>query len=187
MLSHVEALLLSLVAEKPSYAYELEKEIEWRQMRRWVKIGVASIYQVLRRLERKGLVTSKKEREGNLPERSRYFLTERGREELVATAKELLSRLEWYYLDLNLGLECSHVLTPEEIAACLKRRLKAVESNLKRLDRDKEMYPSGSGFVKSQAVLNSLAAFRRAERDCLLALLDCLARSSGGGENKGKG
>lgn len=171
MLSHVEAILLSLVNERPSYAYELEKEIERRQMRRWVKIGVASIYQVLRRLEQKGLVTSKKEREGNLPERSRYFLTERGREELVAAAKELLSRLEWFYLDLNLGLECSDVLTRDEMVACLQKRLRAVEANLRRLDQDRHLYPSGNGFFKGQAVLDSLTAFRKAERDYLRALL----------------
>lgn len=60
MLSNVEVLLLSIVNEKPSYAYEIDKAIDHRDMRRWVRVGVASIYQVLKRLEEKDFVYSKK-------------------------------------------------------------------------------------------------------------------------------
>ncbi|NLL21583.1 MAG: PadR family transcriptional regulator, partial [Firmicutes bacterium] len=51
MLSNIEVLLLSIVNEKPSYAYEIDKIIDLRNMRVWARIGVASIYQVLKRLE----------------------------------------------------------------------------------------------------------------------------------------
>ena len=45
-LSNIEVVLLSIVNEKPSYAYEIDKTIDLRDMRRWIRIGVASIYQV---------------------------------------------------------------------------------------------------------------------------------------------
>ena len=61
-LSNIEVILLSIVNEKPSYAYEIDKTINLRDMRRWVRIGVASIYQALKKLEEKGLVYSKKEK-----------------------------------------------------------------------------------------------------------------------------
>jgi DNA-binding PadR family transcriptional regulator len=51
ILSNIEVILLSIVNEKPSYAYEIDKIIDSRDMRKWVRIGVASIYQVLKRLE----------------------------------------------------------------------------------------------------------------------------------------
>ncbi len=43
VLSNIEAVLLSVVNEKPSYAYEIDKIINIRNVRMWVKIGVASI------------------------------------------------------------------------------------------------------------------------------------------------
>lgn len=64
LLSNIEVTLLSIVNEKPSYAYEIDKIIDIRDMRRWVRIGVASIYQVLKKLEKKNLFIPKKKRKG---------------------------------------------------------------------------------------------------------------------------
>ncbi len=135
MLSNIELTLLSLINEKPSYAYEIDKQIEAREMRRWVKIGVASVYQVLERLEKKGMLLAKREQEGKMPERRRYYITEPGQQELARGAVNLLSRIDWYYLDLNVGLECSDVLPPEEVAICLGKRLREVKANLIRMTR----------------------------------------------------
>jgi DNA-binding PadR family transcriptional regulator len=81
-LSNIEVILLSIVNEKPSYAYEIDKTIDLREMRRWVRVGVASIYQVLKKLEGKNLVYSQKEKEGSMPERKRYYVTGAGEEGL---------------------------------------------------------------------------------------------------------
>lgn len=40
-LSNIEAILLSIVNEKPSYAYEINKVIDYRNIRMWVRVGVA--------------------------------------------------------------------------------------------------------------------------------------------------
>jgi len=176
MLSNIEVILLSIVNEKPSYAYEIEKTISLRDMRRWVRVGVASVYQVLKRLEEKNLVYSKKEKEGRMPERKRYYLTDYGREALVEASKRLLSSLEWYYLDLNVGLEASDLLTPKEIAGCLAKRLAMVQANKKRL---KEMYAAGSDAVfKKKAVIKNLINFREAEESFLHEFLRELSGSN---------
>jgi DNA-binding PadR family transcriptional regulator len=64
VLSNIEAVLLSVVNEKPSYAYEIDKIINIRNVRMWVKIGVASIYQVLKKLEKKKVSVFKKRKRG---------------------------------------------------------------------------------------------------------------------------
>lgn len=170
MLSNVEVVLLSIVNEKPSYAYEIDKTIDSRDMRRWVRIGVASIYQVLKRLEEKNLVYSEKEKEGRMPDRNRYYITDSGKEALVEDSKRLLSNLEWYYLDLNLGLEISDLLTPMEIAECLTKRLAAVQSNKKRLN---EIYLADNDMLfKKKSVIKSLIYLREAEEKFLEELLE---------------
>lgn len=169
VLSNIEVILLSIVSEKPSYAYEIDKTIECRDMRRWVRVGVASIYQVLKRLEEKDLVYSQKEKEGRMPDRKRYYITNSGKEALAEASKRLLSNLEWYYLDLNVGLETSDVLTTEEMTGCLTKRLALVRSNIKRM---KENFSVGIEMpYKKKEVIKNLIFFREAEERFLQEIL----------------
>ena len=174
MLSNIEVILLSIVNENPSYAYEIDKTIDNRDMRRWVRVGVASIYQVLKKLEGKDLVYSQKEKEGRMPERKRYYITKSGKLALVEASKRLLSELEWYYLDLNVGLETSDLMNPGEIADCLTRRLTRVQSNKSKL---LEIYSEKDILVKKKLVIKNLICFREAEETFLREILQELYKS----------
>lgn len=176
MLSNVEVVLLSIVNEKPSYAYEIDKTIVNRDIRRWVRVGVASIYQVLKRLEDKDLVYSQKEKEGRMPDRKRYYITDTGKAALIETSKRLLSDIEWYYLDLNVGLVTSDLLSTMEIANCLKERLARAQLNKKRLN---EMFSADNDIVfKKKAVIKNLIYFREAEEKFLREVIQELSTST---------
>ena len=164
-LSNIEAILLSIVNEKPSYAYEIDKIIDSRELRTWAKIGVASIYQVLKRLEQKKMVISKIEKEGRMPDRKRYYITKFGKTALVENAKQLISSFEWYYFNLNVGLEISDLLTNEELVTCAKKRLAVVQSNAKVLKK-KFTFGNEKSF-KKKAVIKNLLLFREAEETFL--------------------
>ncbi len=171
-LSNIEVILLSIVNEKPSYAYEIDKTIDLREMRRWVRVGVASIYQALKKLENKNLVYSQKEKEGRMPERKRYYVTDDGKSALIDSSKKLLSSFEWHYLDLNVGLESSDLLTPTEIAACVEERFFRVQANKNKLA---EIITAGNNTMfKKKAVINNLFSFREAEERFLRELLTSL-------------
>ncbi|WP_306368461.1 PadR family transcriptional regulator [Nocardiopsis sp. CC223A] len=51
-----ELTVLALVVERPRHGYDLEQVIEQRGIRRWADIGFSSIYYLLGRLEKRGLV-----------------------------------------------------------------------------------------------------------------------------------
>jgi DNA-binding PadR family transcriptional regulator len=173
LLSNIEVLLLSIVNEKPSYAYEIDKIIDLKNVRDWARIGVASIYQVLKRLEEKNLVYSKKEKEGRMPERKRYYITEEGRIALSEASKRLLSNFERYYLDFNVGLEASDLLTPGEIASCIVKRLARVQTNIQRM---REMYADEKvAAFKKKAVIRNLTRLREAEENFLKEFLQELS------------
>jgi len=60
--------LLGLLKERPMHGYEINNQIEERHMRDWAKIKVASIYNNLLALNKKGLIEVKKKkvrRQGN--------------------------------------------------------------------------------------------------------------------------
>jgi len=165
LLSNKEILLLSIVNEKPSYAYEIDKIIELREIKKWARIGVASIYRVLIKLEEKGLVSSVNEKEGKMPERKRYYITYLGRKALIKEVKRLLSSLEWYYLDLNLGLEACGLLSPEEVSKCLNKRLAKVQSNMQAM---KQIYEKAKGVPgKKRIIMKNLIYLRDAEEKML--------------------
>jgi DNA-binding PadR family transcriptional regulator len=169
LLSNAELIILSLINEKPTYAYEIEKQIEARRMRHWVKIGIASIYQVLERLHRKGYVEFDTEREGKAPERKRYFITSDGQVELKAAVKSLLVQLEWYYLDLNVALEGSDILEPGELKKCLGERLEKARYSLQKLTQNYGTQKNHK--LKAGAIARSVMLFREAEVKFLEELL----------------
>ncbi|WP_217178646.1 PadR family transcriptional regulator [Streptomyces sp. AC495_CC817] len=55
-LTPTELTVLGLVIEHPRHGYDLEQVIEQRGIRRWTDIGFSSIYYVLSKLEKRGLV-----------------------------------------------------------------------------------------------------------------------------------
>ena len=90
MLTNIELILIKFIREKPSYAYEIERMINERGIRQWVKIGGTTVYQVLDRLAKKGILQVSLEKEGNMPQRKRYSLTPVGKELCQVTARNLL-------------------------------------------------------------------------------------------------
>jgi DNA-binding PadR family transcriptional regulator len=55
-MTNAETAILTLLAEQPRYGYEIEQIIAERGMREWTEIGFSSIYNLLKKLEREGLV-----------------------------------------------------------------------------------------------------------------------------------
>ncbi|MCC7208685.1 MAG: PadR family transcriptional regulator, partial [Anaerolineae bacterium] len=92
MLTNAELAILSLLAEMPRHGYDLEAQIEARQMRNWTEIGFSSIYYILNKLEKAGLVASQREPSpGGGPDRKVYRLTEDGRATWQSAALDLLA------------------------------------------------------------------------------------------------
>jgi DNA-binding PadR family transcriptional regulator len=165
MLSNIEVMLLSILNERPSYAYEINKTIEFRNMRKWVKVGSASIYQVLKRLQKKDLVYSRLEFSMNRINRKRYYITDSGRNALRQASKGLISNIEWYYLDLNVGFEASDFMSDKERVYCLTKRLLGVTSNLNKM---KEIYSAGNELeYHKKLIIRYLIDMREAEKNSL--------------------
>lgn len=123
MLSNIELILMQFIKTKPSYAYEIEKNINKCDIKKWVKISNPTVYQVLDRLCRKGLLEYKIEKEGNMPERKRYYITQMGNEQFMDSARETLRNIEYYDFNLTVGLFCRHFFEDEEFTKIIKERL----------------------------------------------------------------
>jgi len=152
MLSNVELILIKFIKTNPSYAYEIEKMIEDREMRTWIKIGGTTVYQVLDRLCNKDLLEFKIEKEGNMPQRKRYYVTDKGDKAFDKAAVKILRNNEHYYFDLTVGLSCRHLLDAKIFKQIIQERLinlnDFVDHFNEKFEKAKELYPTKRLLVK---------------------------------------
>lgn len=76
--------VLALLAEGPSYGYDIKARFEADIGPQWGALNIGHVYQVLERTLRDGYVTVSRVSQGTRPDRRVYELTEAGRSELEA-------------------------------------------------------------------------------------------------------
>ena len=81
---------LGLLVVRPMYGLEIRKEIEYSS-RGKITLGVSTIYQLLRRLEGRGMVSSRWEKSPQGPPRAYYEITPAGRAVVLLFIQEVLS------------------------------------------------------------------------------------------------
>jgi DNA-binding PadR family transcriptional regulator len=132
-MTKAELAILGLVVEKPRHGYEIEQVIEERGMREWTEVGFSSIYYLLKKLEREGLVAGALEEATRGPARKVYQTTEAGREALLAASLEALSAPQRCPSSLLLGLAHLPGIPPAEARAALEAYRAALGQRLEHL------------------------------------------------------
>jgi DNA-binding PadR family transcriptional regulator len=129
-MTNAELAILSLVAEHPRHGYEIEQVIEERGMREWTEIGFSSIYYLLKKLERKGLIEGRLEEAARGPARKVYRATPAGEEARHAGVLDALSAPHRPYPPLQLGLANLPAIPPAEAFAALHQYRDALATRL---------------------------------------------------------
>ena len=120
-LTNAELAILSLVTETPRHGYEIEQVIEGRGMRDWTEVGFSSIYYLLKKLERQGLIEGHLQETELGPARKVYKATPEGIESLRAAVLDALSVPRRCYPPFQLGLANLPTIPPVEAVAALQR------------------------------------------------------------------
>jgi DNA-binding PadR family transcriptional regulator len=96
--------VLGLLADGPSYGYELKASFEQAIGPQWGELNIGHLYQVLERLERDGYVTKRTIPQVDRPDRVVYRLTGEGKAELQRWLSEPAMRRAGYRDDFFLKL-----------------------------------------------------------------------------------
>ena len=119
-ITKAETALLGLLTESPMYPYQIEKEVEFREMRLWTELSMSSIYKTLKKLEDKKLV----ERENKVSEENRvrklYSISEKGMEHLKIELLGILSEPEHLVWQVDLATYNLDVLPRDEALRSLR-------------------------------------------------------------------
>ncbi len=113
------------------HGYEMERLIDERGMRNWTEVGFSSIYFVLRRLEKQGLVVSRLEQApGRGPARRIYAPTDPGRAAYKDGLVRALSVPQRPYPLFLQGLAALPSMPPKQAALCLDRYIEGLDARL---------------------------------------------------------
>ena len=78
----IDLIVLGMLKKEALSAYDIQKLVEYRNISKWVKISTPSIYKKVIQLEEKGYISSNIVKEGKMPEKAIYSLTEAGEKQL---------------------------------------------------------------------------------------------------------
>lgn len=125
----IDLIVLGMVKQQPMSAYDLQKQVEYRNISKWVRISTPSIYKKVLQLEEKGLLRSTPVKEGGMAEKAVYSLTAAGEVEFERLMLAVSSQPIRMFLDFNAVIVNLGSLPPEQQAACLA----GIEANLTAL------------------------------------------------------
>ena len=133
-MTDAELAILSLLAEGPSYDHDLNTAIEARGIRRWTAIGYSSMYYVLEKLEKQGLVERISEDHGH----RKFQISPAGVGVLQTAVSDLLSTPHAHDKSFELGLANLHVLKPGQIRTALISRRQDMAIKLSKLHDERK-------------------------------------------------
>ncbi|MEU3269249.1 PadR family transcriptional regulator [Saccharomonospora sp. NPDC006951] len=124
-----ELTVLGLLIEQPRHGYDLERVIEQRGVREWTDIGFSSIYYLLSKLEKRGLVEAG-EAAGAAKSRRVFHATTAGKKAATHTARALVEEFLPVAHPLLVGIANLPLLTEQSYRTALRSRFDQVEARI---------------------------------------------------------
>ena len=156
----IDLIVLGILKKESLSAYDIQKLVEYRNISKWVKISTPSIYKKVLQLEEKGLIKSHIVKEGKMPEKAVYSLTEQGEQEFEKLMLEISAKSINIYLDFNAVIVNLDSLSPENQNTCLTEiernvnQLKTyIEENIQLKEAIPEIPETGKAVLKQQLIL----------------------------------
>ena len=125
----IDLIVLGMLKKESLSAYDIQKLVEYRNISKWVKISTPSIYKKVIQLEEKGLIISHIEKDGKMPEKAVYTLTDAGKEEFEKLMLEISCKPINIFLDFNAVIVNLESMEKEQQRECLDN----IESNINML------------------------------------------------------
>ena len=149
-----------MLKKEPMGAYEIQQLVEYRSLSKWIKVSTPSIYKKALQLEEKGFIRGTTLREGKMPEKVVYSLTEAGEAEFVRLMQETAARPIHFFLDCNAVVVNLEHLPLAAQADCLDkigRSLQALKHSLEENLAAKQDLPdvpqNGLAVLRQQLLL----------------------------------
>ncbi len=140
LLTNAELVVLSLIAEQPRHGYQIEQQINDRNMRAWTELSTSSIYYLLNKLEEKGWIqpAESKAPPTQGPPRKVYRITQKGVQTWKQATLQALSHPRITYTNFLMGLHNLGKIPPAEARRAVEDYREWLKEDLQRQRRELE-------------------------------------------------
>ncbi len=156
----IDLIVLGILKKESMSAYDIQKLVEYRNISKWVKISTPSIYKKVIQLEEKGYITSTQVKEGKMPEKAVYTLTDSGKSQFEKLMIEISLKPIHIFLDFNAVIVNLDSLSRENQKVCLANiedSIKTLKSYLEENENLKKNAPeipeTGMAVLEQQLIL----------------------------------
>ena len=148
-MSNIDLVLLGLIKQKSQSAYDIKKNIEYRNIPRWVKS--------------KEYIVSHKEKEGNMPDKAIYTITNKGNDYFNKLMNDISNSDVSLYLDFNVIIT-NLDLVDDEQKQILVSNIKSKILELKELLNERRSHRQHIPNVGKQMFKQQLALVETLEK-----------------------
>ena len=135
MLSKSATMLLGLIDKNPVNAYEIIKILESMNVKWWYNIADSTVYATLRTLDKKGYIVGESEKNGNMPFRTVYSISDKGKEELRDTLKKSILSFDYDTNTFSIAAFFLDLFDIEEQVMLLKKRIEILEKYIEGIEK----------------------------------------------------
>lgn len=156
----IDLIVLGMLKKESMGAYDIQKQVEYRQISKWVKISTPSIYKKVIQLEEKGFITSHTEKDGKMPEKAVYSLTLSGEQEFERLMMEISCAPVNIFLDFNAVIVNLDSVPDDRkaeyignIESSIKELTATIEENISAKENDDNIPETGKTVLRQQYAL----------------------------------
>ena len=132
MLSKSATMLLGLINQRPLNPYEITKQLQIMNVHRWYNIANSTVYATLKVLEKKEYICVNIEKGGNMPDKTVYSLTDKGKQEFLKTLRQSILSFDY---DTNIfSIAAFFIDALDDPQSLLSQRLMLLNNYLKGID-----------------------------------------------------
>ena len=129
MLSKSATMLLGLINQRPLNPYEITKQLQIMNVHRWYNIANSTVYATLKVLEKKEYICGNIEKGGNMPDKTVYSLTDKGKQEFLKTLRQSILSFDY---DTNIfSIAAFFIDALDDPQSLLSQRLMLLNNYLK--------------------------------------------------------
>jgi len=159
VMSTINLFLLGFIRERPRSAYEMANFIEDHNIPRMIKISAPAVYKNLIKLSREGYLETEKVKEGEMPEKTIYSITEKGQEFFYQLLEEYSRKQVKFHFDFNSVIISLDKIEKSEAEHYLRNlreefydRKKLIEKNMDLL---KDIPTEGRAIIRQFYMINN--------------------------------
>ena len=167
-------MVLCTLWEQPTHPYQIVQTLKQRRKDRSAKLNYGSLYTVIASLEKAGLIEAVAvTREGNLPNRTTYRVTDAGAEELMSWLADLFAHPREEFPAYMAALSLMPALPPDQVVALLDERIAELSATVAELD---EEFAQTTAYLPELLSIEQryLVAITRAELEFTQKLADAI-------------